>query len=150
MMRFVAAFLLFAVLALGKASPLSVPYQLLVRGKRYNGSVAVKVVHSSKEVARGKASRGRIEFVWAPTDGEIYDLEIVAGRQRIAINDVKTREFYTDWMIELDFPPFQHTCGAEVPATDRSNVVRVDCVVFDDRKGDPPQRVTFHTRTQPK
>jgi hypothetical protein len=128
-----------------------VAYKLLVKGKPFTRTMTVKVIRSGTEVARGKSSGKHIAFAWAPPDdGGVYDLEFVAGPHRVAIKDVSAREFHADWTIELDFPPFQHTCGAEVPAGDRANVIRVDCVTFDDRKGDPPQRVMLHKKVPSK
>ena len=111
----------------------------------------VKNAPSRGGSTRGKSSGKHIAFAWAPPDdGGVYDLELVAGPHRVVIKDVRPREFHADWTIELDFPPFQHTCGAEVSAGDRANVVRVDCVTFDDLKGDPPQRVMLHKKLPSK
>ncbi len=150
MIRAVLVFLM-AAAALGGQPILRVPYKLLVRGKPYTSMVSVKVIRSGIEIARGKSSGKHIVFAWVPPEDDgVYGLELIAGRHRVVIKDVRAPELHADWTIQLDFPPFKSTCGAEVPVGDRANVLRVDCVTFDDRKGDPPQRVMLHKRVLSK
>ncbi len=141
--------LLFCIGFCGNAqSPLAVPLRFDVQGKPFQGRVLVKVSFRNRVVATGSSNRGTLTFSWRPDDGATYDLDVAAGRHRVHIADVHGYDFFSTWAISLDFPPFRTPCGMEVPEGDRSEVVRVDCVVFDDRKGDPPQRVMTHMRTR--
>lgn len=128
--------------------PLSIPFSLKVEGKTFSGRALAQVHKSNRILATGSSANGAIVFKWQPEDGAIYDVEIRAGRHRIVITEVHAYDFRSSWTINLDFPPFRTPCGAEVPEQERRHVVRVDCVVFDDGKGDPPQRVMMHRRVQ--
>lgn len=126
--------------------PLTVPFRLDVQGKSFQGRVSVRVLLQNRLLAKGSNSKSGILFRWQPEEGTSYDLDVTAGRHRVRITDVHADDFRSTWTISLDFPPFQSPCGMEVPEGDRSRVVRVDCVVFDNQKGDPPQRVMTHMR----
>lgn len=146
MMR--ALVLLFCIGFCGNAqSPLAVPLHLDVQGKPFQGRISVRVFLKNRVVATGYGKRGTLTFSWQPNEGVTYDLGVTAGRHRVHIAEVHGYDFHSAWAISLDFPPFRTSCGMEVPEVDRPKVVRVDCVVFDDRKGDPPQRVMTHLRT---
>jgi len=131
----------------GAQTPLTVPFRLDVQGKPFQGRVSVRVLLKNRVVAKGSNSKSALVFKWQPEEGASYDLDLTAGRHRVRITEVHAYDFRSTWAISLAFPPFQSPCGMEVPEGDRSRVVRVDCVVFDDQKGDPPQRVMTHIRT---
>jgi len=135
-----------ATIAMGQAT-LLVPYRLVIRGKPYTGSIIVEVSQSGQVIARGVSIGQNLAFRWNPVNEEALDVDVIAGRQRIAIKGVKPGDFRAVWLLEQDFPPFRNQCGGEVRSAERSSVVRVDCVVFDDRKGDPPQRAMIHKKT---
>lgn len=143
-----ALILFFGMCLLGNGQTiLSVPFRLEVQGEPFVGRVSVKVRLSNRLVASGSNNGNYVVFEWQPTEGATYDLDIMAGRHRIVVTGVHAYDFQASWTLSFDFPPFQTPCGMEVPEGDRSRVIRVDCVVFDDHKGDPPQRVVTYLRT---
>jgi hypothetical protein len=145
-MRRVTIFVFCLAVACCAQVPLSVPFDLKIQGKAFSGRVVVQVRQNYRVVATGASAKNAIVFRWQPDDGATYDLEVTAGQHRIVITEVHAYDFHSTWAINLDFPPFGTQCGAEVPEQDRPQVVRVDCIVFDDGRGDPPQRVMMHRR----
>lgn len=125
---------------------LTIPFRLDVQGKPFQMRVTVDVLRNNRVVAKGFGNKSTLVFRWQPEEGASYDLDVRAGRHRLHIPDVHAYDFHSTWSISMDFPPFRTPCGMEVPEGDRSRVVRVDCVVFDNQKGDPPQRVITHLR----
>jgi hypothetical protein len=127
-------------------SSLNVPFSFDVRGKPFRGVVSVKILVQNQLVAQGSGGNGSIALRWQPIQGVLYDLDLTAGRHRVRIKEVNANNFRSTWAISLDFPPFRSPCGRALPESDRSRVIRIDCVVFDDLKGDPPVRVITHFR----
>lgn len=126
---------------------LTIPFRIEVQGKPVHARVTVSILRKNQVVAKGFGNKSTLVFRWQPEEGAMYDLDLRAGRHRLYIADVHANDFRSTWSISLDFAPFRTPCGMEVPEGDRSRVVRVDCVVFDNQKGDPPQRVMTHIRT---